>query len=176
MRISDLGSDVCASDLAPCPAPGPAQGRGSAMAVGGGGKTSVDDLLTFPGEASDPRQAKARRIGPLRRSSCAVEQKAEGLTRDRVERLLADLSARSRTETATIVATELSSGRLSEAERAIAIDIVTVLAQDAIQAVREAVAEHLKSSPYLPRHLALSLAHDVATVADRTGTRLNSSH
>src|SRR3546814_18088090 len=76
------------------------------------------------------------------------------------------------------------------------IDIVTVLAQDAIQAVREAVAEHLKSSPYLPRHVALSLAHDVATVAvpvlrctsvlhdedllaviqDRKSTRLNSSH
>lgn len=87
------------------------------------------------------------------------------MTKDRVERLLADLSARSRAETATIVATELSSGRLSEAERAIALDIIGVLAQDALQAVREAVAEHIKSCPFLPRELALTLAHDVATVA-----------
>ncbi|MFN4087436.1 MAG: DUF2336 domain-containing protein [Alphaproteobacteria bacterium] len=87
------------------------------------------------------------------------------MTKDRVERLLADLSARSRTETAAIVATELASGQLSEAERRIALDIVAVLAQDALEAVREALAEHLKSCPFLPRNLALTLAHDVATVA-----------
>ena len=87
------------------------------------------------------------------------------MTKDRVERLLADLSARSRTETASIVAAELSSGRLSDAERQIALDIVAVLAHDAIQSVREALAEHLKSCPFLPRELALTFAHDIATVA-----------
>jgi len=87
------------------------------------------------------------------------------LTKDRVERLLADLSARSRTETASIVAAELSSGRLTEAERRIALDIVAVLAQDAIETVREALADHLKACPFIPRELALTLANDIATVA-----------
>lgn len=87
------------------------------------------------------------------------------MTKDRVERLLADLSARSRTETASIVAAELASGNLTDAERRIALDIVAVLAQDAMETVREALAEHLKSCPFLPRDLALTMAHDVANVA-----------
>jgi uncharacterized protein (DUF2336 family) len=87
------------------------------------------------------------------------------LTQDKVERLLTDLSSRVRADTAAIVAFEFASGKLTNAERAIALDILTVLASDVEQQVREALSDHLKSCPFLPRELAYQLARDIEAVA-----------
>ena len=87
------------------------------------------------------------------------------LTQSKVERLLTDLSARARAETAAIVADEFTGGGLSESERRIAVDILTVLANDAEQQVREALADHVKACAFLPASIALTLACDLDPVA-----------
>ena len=87
------------------------------------------------------------------------------LSKDTVKRLLTDPSARGRAETAASVAQALSYGRLSKAERQLAGEILELLARDLEVAVRQAVAEHAKSCPFLPRNVACRLAADVETVA-----------
>lgn len=87
------------------------------------------------------------------------------LTQARVERLMSDLSGRVRAETAAIVASEFASGHLSETDVRVAEDMIAVLARDAEIQVREAIAEHLKSCPLLPREVALELAYDIESVA-----------
>ena len=87
------------------------------------------------------------------------------LSKDTVKRLLADPSARGRAETAASVAQALTYGRLGKAERQLAGEILELLARDLEVAVRQAVAEHAKSCPFLPRSVACRLAADVETVA-----------
>ena len=73
------------------------------------------------------------------------------LSQSQVELLLTDPSPRVRAETAADVAAELSKGSLTENERHIALKIVEVLARDTERQVREAIATHVKSCPFLPR-------------------------
>ena len=87
------------------------------------------------------------------------------LTQLDVERLLADPSADTRAEMAAKVAAQLNRGTLSEDEQRIAEAIVRAMARDAVQRVREALAEHLKDSKRLPRDVATALARDVEAVA-----------
>ncbi|MEE9125449.1 MAG: hypothetical protein V3U14_13300, partial [candidate division NC10 bacterium] len=87
------------------------------------------------------------------------------LGQSQVELLLTDPSPRVRAETAAGVAAELSKGSLTENERHIALKIVEVLARDTERQVREAIATHVKSCPFLPRKIANTLAHDVESVA-----------
>lgn len=54
---------------------------------------------------------------------------------------------------------------LSHAERAAAQDILRVMAADAAESVRRALAVTLKSSPLIPRDVALKLAGDVESIA-----------
>src|SRR5258708_2896638 len=82
-----------------------------------------------------------------------------------VQRLLADPSADTRAEMAAKVALEFKRGALTPQERRIAEEIVRVMTRDAVMRVREALAEHLKDSPHLPRDAALTLARDVDKVA-----------
>ncbi len=82
-----------------------------------------------------------------------------------VQRLLADPSADTRVEMAAKVALEFKRGALTPQERRIAEEIVRVMTRDAVMRVREALAEHLKDSPHLPRDAALTLARDVDKVA-----------
>lgn len=82
-----------------------------------------------------------------------------------VERLSEDHSAEVRAETATQVATLFGQQRLTERERAMALEILELFAMDAEVQVRSAMAEHLKSCPLLPRPLALTLAADIEQVA-----------
>ena len=82
-----------------------------------------------------------------------------------VERLLADPSPAARSDTATKVATAWGKGGLTPAERQLAEAIVTALARDAEQQVRQALAEHVKDNPKLPRGIALKLARDAVAVA-----------
>ncbi|MEM7170725.1 MAG: DUF2336 domain-containing protein [Pseudomonadota bacterium] len=87
------------------------------------------------------------------------------LTNVDVQRLSADSSAESRAEVAEKVAAQFGSQELSAAERGIAEEIFRELMSDAEVRVREALAFQLKSSPDLPRDVALSLANDIDSVA-----------
>lgn len=82
-----------------------------------------------------------------------------------VERLLADPSPAARSDTAKKVALAWSANTLNATERQLAQAIVAALARDAEVMVRQALTEHLKDNPELPRSLALRLARDVADVA-----------
>jgi uncharacterized protein (DUF2336 family) len=87
------------------------------------------------------------------------------LTRQDVDKLLAERSVEARVETATKLATEFEKGGLSPTERRLAVDILRLMTHDAEVRVRQALAVHLKESPALPHDLALDLAKDVDTVA-----------
>ncbi|SME87771.1 Uncharacterized conserved protein, DUF2336 family [Tistlia consotensis] len=87
------------------------------------------------------------------------------LSSEQVERLLRDPSPQSRGDTAEAVGRLIAAAPLTEAERALANDIIEVLAQDLEQTVREAVARSLKDCPLLPQSMARRLAEDVEAVA-----------
>ena len=87
------------------------------------------------------------------------------LSKDSVKRLLADPTPRGRAETAASVAQALSFGSLRQTERQLAGEILELLARDLEVSVRQAVAEHAKSCPFLPRTVACQLASDVESVA-----------
>ncbi len=87
------------------------------------------------------------------------------LARSDVERLLADPSASARADMATALAKEFEAGDLTATERRLAGEIFRALAQDAVQRVRRALAEHLKESRDLPHDVALALARDIDEVA-----------
>src|SRR5258708_8361087 len=87
------------------------------------------------------------------------------LARSDVERLLADPSDSARADMATALAKEFEAGDLTATERRLAGEIFRALAQDAVQRVRQALAEHLKESRDLPHDVALALARDIDEVA-----------
>lgn len=89
----------------------------------------------------------------------------EHLTKDDVARLLSDPSPNSRVDLAAKIARQFDSPVLSESERKIAEDIIRVMVNDAVLRVRQSLAENLKSSPTLPRDVALTMARDVEAVA-----------
>ncbi|HEX6958705.1 MAG TPA: DUF2336 domain-containing protein [Ferrovibrio sp.] len=82
-----------------------------------------------------------------------------------VERLLADPSPAARADTAVKVSQAYGGRSLTAAERELALAIITALSRDAELRVREALAEHIKDNPALPRPIALRLVRDVAAVA-----------
>ncbi len=82
-----------------------------------------------------------------------------------VQNLLVNPSADNRATTSGKIAEKFSTGGLTEKERLIAEDIFRTLVKDTEVMVRETLAAHLKSSPDLPRDVALSLANDVDSVA-----------
>ncbi len=84
---------------------------------------------------------------------------------ERAEAVLSGATPRAKTETATAVAKEFASGTMTRREREIATRILGLMARDIEVRVRQAVAQHVKSCPYLPEELARTLANDVETVA-----------
>ncbi|WP_434624663.1 DUF2336 domain-containing protein [Azospirillum sp. B2RO_4] len=91
--------------------------------------------------------------------------KSGHLTQQDVARLLADPSPNSRTDLAAKLAQQFDSPELSQSERQLAEDIIRVMVTDTVLRVRQTLAENLKSSPSLPRDVALTLARDVEAVA-----------
>jgi len=87
------------------------------------------------------------------------------LAKEDVERLLADPSASARAAMATSLAKEFEAGSLTANERRLAEEIFRVLAHDAAERVRQALADHLKEARDLPHDVALALAHDIDQVA-----------
>jgi uncharacterized protein (DUF2336 family) len=90
---------------------------------------------------------------------------SEHLSKGDVDRLLSDPSPTSRADLAAKVARQFDGVELTDAERKLAEDIIRVMARDAVTRVRQSLAENLKSSPGLPRDVALTLARDVEEVA-----------
>jgi len=86
------------------------------------------------------------------------------LTAVDVEKLLADPSPQSRSETAVKVASSFGP-TLGDTERGIAEEIFRIMAKDAETRVREALADCLKDNPSIPKDVALSLASDVDSVS-----------
>jgi len=91
--------------------------------------------------------------------------KSGHLTQEDVVRLLADPSPNSRTDLAAKLAQQFDSPELSQAEHKLAEDIIRLMVNDTVLRVRQTLAENLKSSPSLPRDVALNLARDVEAVA-----------
>lgn len=87
------------------------------------------------------------------------------LTEADVRKLMTDPSPDARVETATKVSKAFYGGELSEKERALAAEIFRIMVMDAEVRVREALSVNLKSSPELPKDVALDLARDVESVA-----------
>lgn len=81
-----------------------------------------------------------------------------------VMRLMQDKSSQNRADVAIKVATDVD-GQLNDQERALANDIIRLLAQDMAVTVRKALSESLKESANLPHDVALMLANDVEDVA-----------
>lgn len=87
------------------------------------------------------------------------------LTEADVRKLMTDPSPDARVETATKVAKAFYGTELSAAERKLAEEIFRIMVRDAEVRVREALSVNLKSSPELPKDVALTLAKDVEAVS-----------
>lgn len=81
-----------------------------------------------------------------------------------VERLLADPSVESRSETAQKIGAAFGA-ELSDNERGIAEEIFRIMVKDAETRVREALADSVKDNPAVPHDIAVTLASDVESVA-----------
>lgn len=70
-----------------------------------------------------------------------------------------------RAAAAAKICLQVASVRLSDQDRAVAQDILRIMAADAAELVRRALAVTLKSSPLMPRDVAIRLARDVESIA-----------
>ena len=87
------------------------------------------------------------------------------LTAQDVERLLTDPSPEARVETVEKMAGQFQAETFNEEERGMALEIFSIMVEDAEIRVRQALSDHLKECPDIPHELALSLAKDVDSVA-----------
>jgi uncharacterized protein (DUF2336 family) len=87
------------------------------------------------------------------------------LTEEDVFALVRGESEFERAAAAHKICVRIESRPLTPDERRAAQDILRLMASDAAEAVRRAMAVTLKASPLLPREIALKLARDVETVA-----------
>jgi uncharacterized protein (DUF2336 family) len=87
------------------------------------------------------------------------------LTNQDLERLLTDPSAENRAATAAKIAGEYHDGAFGPAEREIALEIFSIMVEDAEARVRAALAEHLKDCADISHDLVLRLARDEDAIA-----------
>ena len=87
------------------------------------------------------------------------------LTQEDLRRLVRGETDEVRAMAARKVCHRMDAANLTEAERQAAREILVVIAQDAAELVRRALAITLRQSPNLPREVATRLAMDVDTVA-----------
>lgn len=87
------------------------------------------------------------------------------LTKQDVERLLVDPSAEARADTARKIAEDYQDEAFTSEQREMALQIFEIMARDAEVRVRQALSEHLKECPDIPRDIAMALAQDVDSVA-----------
>ena len=87
------------------------------------------------------------------------------LTMADAARLLVEPSDEQRAVLAAKIGRQCAEPVMTPAERRLAEEIVRSLARDVAEAVRTALADSLKESPFLPRDVALQMARDVESVA-----------
>src|SRR5579885_3242050 len=83
------------------------------------------------------------------------------LTQAHLRALRDSPSAAVRADIAVAVAADLATAALTPSEARIAEQILAALAHDLERRVRQALAEHVKDSPFLPREIAFALAQDI---------------
>jgi uncharacterized protein (DUF2336 family) len=86
------------------------------------------------------------------------------LTDEDIRTLVKGATADERAAAAQKLCQTIERAPLTDEDRALAAEIVRVMAADAAELVRRALATTLKSSPLLPRDVALKLARDVESV------------
>ena len=86
------------------------------------------------------------------------------LTDEDIRTLLKGATADERAAAAQRLCRRIEQAPLTDSDRALAGEILRIMAADAAELVRRAVAVTLKSSPLLPRDVALKLARDVEGV------------
>jgi uncharacterized protein (DUF2336 family) len=87
------------------------------------------------------------------------------LTEDDLRTLLKAPGPDERAAAASKLCRSMAAGPLTEEDREAAAEILRVMAADAAEVVRRALAVTLKSSPLVPRDVALKLARDVETIS-----------
>ena len=88
-----------------------------------------------------------------------------GLTLADVQDLAANPSGEARAAAAAKIASSYGRSLMSQSELKMAQEIFRLMMKDAEVRVREALSINLKSTPLLPRDIAMSLARDVDSVA-----------
>lgn len=87
------------------------------------------------------------------------------LTEDDIVRLMRGETPEQRASVAHRLCRRIALDVLSDREKAFAEEIIGILAEDAADLVRRTMAVTLRSSPILPREIALKLARDIEAVA-----------
>jgi uncharacterized protein (DUF2336 family) len=87
------------------------------------------------------------------------------LTEEDIRTLVKGATADERAAAAQKLCRTIDKVPLSEDDRTLAAEILRIMATDAAELVRRALAVTLKASPLLPRDIALRLARDVETVS-----------
>src|SRR5439155_23267981 len=87
------------------------------------------------------------------------------LTEDDIRTLVKGATADERAAAAYKLCRSIDDKPLSTEDRELAAEILRIMASDAAELVRRALAVTLKKSPLLPRDVALKLARDVEGVA-----------
>lgn len=86
------------------------------------------------------------------------------LTEGDIRTLVKGATPDERARAARKICTTIDRTPLTDDERTLAAEILKVMAADAAETVRRALAETLKASPLVPREVALKLARDVESV------------
>lgn len=87
------------------------------------------------------------------------------LTEDDILRLMRGETPEQRASVAHRLCRRIALDVLSDREKSFAEEIIGILAEDAADLVRRTLAVTLRSSPVLPREVAIKLAHDIEAVA-----------
>lgn len=95
----------------------------------------------------------------------SVQSLRPQLTQQDIHRLMKGESPEQRASVAHRLCRRIGLDVLSDAEKQYAQEIIKILAADAADLVRRTLAVTLRSSPILPREIALKLARDIEAVA-----------
>lgn len=99
-----------------------------------------------------------------RENFAAMATTRAALTEADIRTLLKGATADERAAAAQKLCTTIERSPLTDEERAVAAEILRIMAADAAETVRRALAQTLKASPLVPRDVALKLARDVESV------------
>ena len=99
------------------------------------------------------------------RESTTMSTTRSALTPGDIQCLMRGATADERAAAAHKLCRRIDEGFLTDEDREIAHEILRVMASDAAELVRRALAVTLKASPLVPRDVALKLARDVESVA-----------